>query len=275
MRIILLMIFIHFNSFSQSYYLGYNESEKSLASRVEKCINDKNYIRSSQYDTNHKAISDILNRVGVTQDIKLIPCTETNNAIALTKNGVRYILYDPNFLNFRNKNQIDLPSLYIIAHEIGHHVNGHTIDAVAYSQGGVKNISLIENRRKELEADYFAGRIIRDLGYSLEQSAFAFASIFFDGQYSFPNRNSGLSDIENEILFGEWNEKCRMTDKYSTHPNRKNRGGAYGLGARYASVTSFKRNLPLLMKRGGIDCKRIKKDNKPWEIELNRECCGF
>ena len=44
---------------------------------------------------------------------------------------------------------------------------------------------------------------------------------------------------------------------------------------RYGSVTSFKRNLPLLIKNSGIDCKRIKKDNKPWEIELNRECCGF
>ena len=88
-------------------------------------------------------------------------------------------------------------------------------------------------------------------------------------------RNEGLSDIENEILFGEWNEKYRMTDKYSTHPNRNNRGGAYQLGARYGSVTSFKRNLPLLIKNSGIDCKRIKKDNKPWEIELNRECCSF
>jgi hypothetical protein len=79
-------------------------------------------------------------------------------------------------------------------------------------------------------------------------------------------KNYLLSLLENIPL---WYEDVH------THPNRNNRGGAYQLGARYGSVTSFKRNLPLLMKRGGIDCKRIKKDNKPWEIELNRECCGF
>ena len=286
------------NSYSQTYYLGYDESEKTLSYKVENCIDNINYVKDSQYRANKEAIFEMLNTVGVVSNIELIPCDQINNAVAMTKNGIRYILYDPNFLNFVNKSDIDLPSLYILAHEIGHHVNGHTIDAVAYSRGNVQNISLLENRIKELEADYFAGKMIRDLGYSYEQSAFAFAALFYGGEYMLIDDGYGQTFGSNEIevnysiLYGKPEKTLTgslisksecidiLTDKYSTHPKRKKRSQAYGLAIRGASVKAFNRLKNRLWTSNdshvlNVDCYKLQESGGAIDLLSNNECCGF
>jgi len=52
----------------------------------------------------------------------------------------------------------DFAEAYVIAHEVGHHLNGHTI-----RKGG-------STPRLELEADEFAGFVLYKLGASLEQA---------------------------------------------------------------------------------------------------------
>jgi ribosomal protein S19 len=81
------------------------------------------------------------------------------NAAAVTQNGKRYILYNQYFV--RNLNQQTgnrWAAVSVLAHEIGHHLNGHTLG---------KN----GNRpRLELEADYYSGFILQRMGATLEDA---------------------------------------------------------------------------------------------------------
>ena len=44
------------------------------------------------------ALDDILNVIGASKRFVLQECSNINNAVALTMNGVRYIMYDPEFM---------------------------------------------------------------------------------------------------------------------------------------------------------------------------------
>lgn len=282
------------NEPEQSYYLGYKDSEKVLSTTVETCLNDLNYIKNSQYQANSDAINNILNNIGVVSGVKLIPCPQINNAIALTKNGVRYILYDPNFLNFISKNEMDLPSFYILAHEIGHHVNGHTIDAIAYSQNLVSDISLKDRRKQEMEADYFAGRLFREMGFSVSESAFAIAALFYNGKYKLVDDEIFGEDwvLWGETKFSSFSNKelseysCvdKVTSKFSTHPNRSTRVSAFHyLGYNSRSNTGFDDYYDKYINRleKGLDCREIDEsfqeflDTYFFKGDDYLECCGW
>src|SRR5690554_5349393 len=69
-----------------------------------------------------------------------------NNAVATIINDERYILYDSRLLDFANKQSDSFwSSISILAHEIGHHLSGHTLS------------QLTDNHKSELEADEFSG----------------------------------------------------------------------------------------------------------------------
>ncbi len=71
------------------------------------------------------------------------------------------MLYNPSFISSIDKTTgTDWASISILAHEIGHHLNGHTLE------GG----SRPDN---ELEADEFSGFVLRKLGASLSESQLA------------------------------------------------------------------------------------------------------
>ena len=61
--------------------------------------------------------------------------------------------------------------LSILAHEIGHHVNGHTL--------GEKETTLSESRQMELEADEYSGLYMFKLGASLSQAQEAIRLILY------------------------------------------------------------------------------------------------
>ena len=51
-----------------------------------------------------------------------------DNAAAVISNGKRYILYNPIFIKqIKNAVKTDWGSMSILAHEVGHHLNGHTL----------------------------------------------------------------------------------------------------------------------------------------------------
>ena len=78
------------------------------------------------------------------------------NAAAVTQDGVRYILYNPSFISDIGKaTRTKWAAISILAHEAGHHLNGHTLT----SSGSRPDI--------ELEADLFSGFIVERLGGSL------------------------------------------------------------------------------------------------------------
>ena len=84
------------------------------------------------------------------------------NAAAVVYQGRRYILYNPSFIAAMNKAAgTPWAAIAILAHEIGHHLNGHTLDG----KGSAPTI--------ELEADEFSGFALRKMGASLEESQIA------------------------------------------------------------------------------------------------------
>ena len=84
---------------------------------------------------------------------------KVNNVEASIAHRKRYILYNPSFINWINNATKDKwAAIALLAHEVGHHLNGHTI-----KKSGSKPAL-------ELEADEFAGFVLYKLGASLEQS---------------------------------------------------------------------------------------------------------
>ena len=95
----------------------------------------------------------------------LKPCSNINNAVAFSFKGVRYIMYDPEFMSELSYSN-DWVNMFILAHEVGHHVNNHTIDILLEV---VEDIPLFQQRMQELEADEFAGFVLGRLGAKFSQ----------------------------------------------------------------------------------------------------------
>ena len=146
----------------------------------------------SPVDTSMMKISDvremlqeIIDITGLQTDFEL---KEANvmNIEASVSHRKRFILYNPTYvttLNNLTKNKWAVMTL--LAHEVGHHLNGHTIH-----RGG-------STPALELEADEFAGFILCKLGATLKQSQNVMYYIAKEkASRTHPSKNSRLSAIE-------------------------------------------------------------------------------
>ncbi|MDB5191483.1 MAG: hypothetical protein JWQ96_1046 [Segetibacter sp.] len=107
-------------------------------------------------------ISDIMDVSDKQQNFTVQSTTQVNNAAAVVYQNTRYILYNPNFINQLDNAANDRwASISVLAHEIGHHLYGHTLD------GRGSQIP------KELEADEYSGLVLRRMGATLQQSQLA------------------------------------------------------------------------------------------------------
>ncbi|GAA4049212.1 hypothetical protein GCM10022409_39690 [Hymenobacter glaciei] len=130
-------------------------------------------------------IREITDAVGLKARFELRATTEVDNAAAVVYNGKRYLLYNPAFLNSVNKaGHTDWAGISILAHEMGHHLNGHTLRS-----GGSQPAD-------ELEADEFSGFVLRKLGASLAQAQAAMATVpDADDSPTHPGRTPRLAAI--------------------------------------------------------------------------------
>lgn len=88
------------------------------------------------------AVDKILSPLGLPRNFVLVPCTHIKNAVAVTApDGIRYIIYDDEFMQSIDRTTTNWSSVSILAHEIGHHLCGHTL---------VETADLPDSRRKEL-----------------------------------------------------------------------------------------------------------------------------
>lgn len=88
----------------------------------------------------------------------------------MIKDDKRLILYSNTFISRLDEiGAGDWSALSVLAHEIGHHLQGHTIQA-----GG-------SNHRIELEADQFSGFVVRRLGGSLSEAQAVMSTIASPG----------------------------------------------------------------------------------------------
>lgn len=143
------------------------------------------YTFSSDEEANI-AVERILRYTGLKKNF-LIKAANINNAEASIKGGTRYILYNQDFmLRVKKVTNTDWSAVSIMAHEIGHHLQGHTL----LSGGSRPNI--------ELEADKYSGFILQKMGATLDQAKAAMISIAGDqGSDSHPGKQARLTAITN------------------------------------------------------------------------------
>ena len=188
--ILLLLLVLSTTIHSQN--LDYNNSYESIT--ICSAIQGNNFASERAADD---ALGDILNVIGAAKRFVLQECSNINNALALTMNGVRYIMYDPEFMSNLSYGD-QWSNKFILAHEIGHHINGHTVDILTANTSN--KVSLATKRIQELESDEFAGFVLGRLGASLSDALLAL---------------QGLPDGD---------------DSYSTHPRKSKRIAAVKKG---------------------------------------------
>ena len=190
-KLLYLFLLITAISFSQHY------GNKTDALKLCTAIQSNNFTTDIKAEN---ALDRILNVIGASKRFVLQPCDNINNASAISYKGIRYILYDSNFMNTIN-NGNNWGNLFILAHEVGHHINGHSVDLVLYASETVETKTLEQKRMQELEADEFAGFILAKLGGDITE----------------------VNKLINKI-------SSNKDDSDSTHPNASKRINAIKIG---------------------------------------------
>ena len=199
---ILLLVFSTLFSQAQTSYGDYKDA-------ADLCIAMQGNSFSSDKDADN-ALDRILSAIGASKRFILQSCSNVDNASAISSKGIRYILYNKEFMNELNSNLNSWSSLSVLAHEVGHHINGHTLDWVLYAVDMVDKESLAEQRQQELEADEFSGFIMAKLGASLDQASEVMANYSPNGDDSYsnhPSRDKRLNAIQTGYNKGNTNNR--------------------------------------------------------------------
>jgi hypothetical protein len=177
--IIILAVLVN-NSFAQS-------SRDICSSQITSWTN-KPTTHTSVAETK-KMIADIIEVIGLKQNFEVM-AANIDNAAAVVYQQKRYILYNPDFINRLNAAAGNKwASVSILAHEIGHHLNGHTIENVG------------SQPEKELEADEFSGFVLRRMGATLSEAQ---AALKIAADYKKSLTHPGKTDRLTAIAEG-WN----------------------------------------------------------------------
>lgn len=155
----------------------------------------------------HSVLNELLEVVHWEKNFVMAPCSGVDNACAININGVRYILYNPSFMESMDNNAGDAAGYFILAHEMAHHILLHAKDLLLIDPSQANQMELAEKRNQELEADEYAAMVLAALGYSLGEIKLALKS-----------------------LNSDWRSADVDDDTYSTHPSIYKRLGAINLG---------------------------------------------
>lgn len=149
-----------------------------------------------------KIVSGIMDAMGLESKFK-IKVSNVPNVEATIKHHERYILYNPGFINQVNEaTKSKWASIFILAHEVGHHLDGHT-------EAGLRSCPAIE-----LDADQFAGFVLCKMGATLQESQLAMYYIStMASSKTHPGRLDRLAAIEKG-----WN-KAEMQKELATAHN--------------------------------------------------------
>lgn len=131
-------------------------------------------------------VKSILSVIGLKPNFELRAANVPNAAAVILKDK-RYILYNPKFMdNINTQSGTNWAAISILAHEIGHHLNGHTLDKVG------------SRPDTELEADEFSGFVLRKLGATLAESQAVMSIIAsLKGSHTHPKKSDRLAYIAN------------------------------------------------------------------------------
>lgn len=133
---------------------------------------------------------NIVKYTGLSQNFQIVADKDIPTAIAYIKGKKRYVAYNPDFiLRVKDKTQTDWGAISVLAHEIGHHLSGHTL----------------RNRKRnltdELEADRFSGFILYKMGATLEETQAAINKMELKSNpITHPSKEERLKAITNGWL---------------------------------------------------------------------------
>ena len=219
------LMFFYFQTFAQS------------KDELDLCM----VIQANSFTSNteaENALDRILDVIGVSKNFVLTPCDKISNAVATAYKGTRYILYDREFMNLISKNTNDWSNLFIFAHEVGHHINGHSIDLLLYTNDVVDAPSLEKSRKQELEADEFAAFVLAKLGANLSQlnKVITLISNNSDDTYStHPKRDKRLASVK--VGYSKGNSKEKKLEAKNNTPSYKK----YNSNSKYTQNKNWKR----------------------------------
>lgn len=214
-------------TFGQQHFCPITEFEEDFSTEI--CLDYKGESQFSSFKNNAEAmevIDDLMSLAGLPMNFVVKECSGIQNAFAYSFENVRYIIYGNDFLESLNSSQNDIGSKTVLAHEIGHHLAGHTHtqyrieseeDAIKQAlrhplfkycnqqseyYDETKCIRALDiSRKKELEADRFAGYIMYKYGASLSDVQNAFKILLnnqdYDDEYStHPTLSKRLAKIK-------------------------------------------------------------------------------
>ena len=138
-------------------------------------------------------IQKIVDASGLVQNFQ-VSAAEIPNAAAVTSGGVRRILYNPNFIDdLVKRTGSRWAPMSVLAHEIGHHLNGHTLGNIG------------SRPQLEIEADAFSGFILERLGAPLKAATAVISLLGPDnGSRTHPGRAQRFAAITSG-----WTKACK------------------------------------------------------------------
>jgi len=163
------------------------------------------------------AVDRILDQLGLFRNFTIQECPNINNAVAKNieispGHKERYILYDATFFNNMDERaNSDWAAISILAHEIGHHLNGHALN----NEGS--------NHQWELEADYFSGISLAKMGATLEEAQSAINTLRYEkATRTHPAKVDRLNEIEKG-----WNKGKGKTNTQNTEEENKEKADEF------------------------------------------------
>lgn len=144
-------------------------------------------------------IHNMVEKIGLKPNFK-IAAANVPNAVATTAGTHRVIYYNEVWIQkLKNDSKSDWSATFVLAHELAHHLNGHTLDKL----GSRPPI--------ELEADEFAGFILYKLGANLTETLAGIQLLPVAGSTTHPPRSAR----EQAAIVG-WNKAKEQNTQTNT-----------------------------------------------------------
>lgn len=177
-------------------------------------------------------IREIMSATGLPKNFK-VRAAGVPNAAAVIKGSDRYILYNQNFIHtLRAATGSDWSPYSVMAHEIAHHLAGHTLN----NFGSRPSL--------ELEADKYSGFILAKLGANLEESQATIAAIGDPvSSLTHPAKHDRLAAIANGWFEACTNGNNGCSDKISAVNSASNDQSLGSLEVKITNQEVFDQNL--------------------------------
>ncbi|MFT5217770.1 MAG: hypothetical protein ACI83H_002911 [Glaciecola sp.] len=186
-------------------------SQKRIYLNQNYCATNGDSIHGLVYSFNssqeaEKIIFNIVDLVGLKANF-IVQAANVPNALATHIEKQRVILYNEVWIQqLKEKSKTDWSATFVLAHEIGHHLNGHLI-TVGESRPDI-----------ELEADQFAGFVLFKLGAKLNETLAAVQQLNINGTRTHPPRVAR----EQAVIVGWTKGKNQNSENQKSSTNGSN-----------------------------------------------------